>query len=114
MPRVKRGLHHSKRRSNILKHVKGFEAGRKSLLKLARTAQTKAGAHAYRDRRVKKRLARNVWTLKINAAAKNEGTVYSRLIAGLKAKKINLDRKVLSQIAEHYPQVFAKLVAEVK
>lgn len=107
-------MHHAKRRKNILKRVKGFEQGRKSLLKLAKTADTKAGAHAYVGRKVKKRINRALWSVKINAALRSLGTTYSVFIGTLKKKEIALDRKVLSQIAEHHPSIFEKIVAEVK
>ncbi len=112
MPRVKRGTHHTKRRHNILKRAKGFKWGRKSKLKLAKTAVTKAGMHAYRDRRVKKRTARALWSIKINAAARLHNTTYSRLISALKKQNILLDRKILSQLAERYPEVLAQLLKQ--
>ena len=114
MARIKRGLHHAKRRKNILKLTKGFEGGRKKLLKLAKTAETKAGAYAYKDRRVKKRNTRALWQVQINAAARMAGTTYSKLIGALKTKEIMMDRKVLSQIAKQYPQVFEKIVEATK
>ncbi|MBI2637158.1 MAG: 50S ribosomal protein L20 [Parcubacteria group bacterium] len=110
MPRVKRGMMHTKHRRNILKRTKGFGWGRKKLIKLAKTAATKAGAHAHRDRRVKKRTARALWQIKINAAARANGTVYSKLIAGLAKNKVEIDRKILANIAEHEPKVFAEIV----
>lgn len=113
MPRVKRGVRHAKRRSNILKRVKGFEGGRKKLLKLAKTADTKAGAHAYRDRRKKKRLTRNLWQVKINAEVRKHGMSYSAFIGALKKKNILLDRKILATIAEKHPHIFAALVKSV-
>lgn len=114
MPRVKRGLHHSKRRKNILKRVKGFEQGRKSLLKLAKTADMKAGAHAYSGRKLKKRVNRGLWNVKINAALRSMGTTYSAFMGTLKKKQVALDRKVLSQIAQQHPNVFEKIVSSVK
>lgn len=114
MPRVKRGMHHVKRRRNILKKVKGFEGGRKSLLKLAKVAATKAGAYAYRDRRVKKRLARANWQVRINAAVRPLGMSYSVFTGALKKKEIGLDRKVLATIADEFPAVFEKIVAATK
>lgn len=114
MPRVKRGVQHVKRRKGLMKRVKGFEAGRKNLIKLAQTADTKAGAHAYRDRRVKKRLTRQLWQVKINAAVRMFDMSYSAFIGALKKNQIAIDRKVLSQIAQNYPDVFAKIVNEVK
>lgn len=110
MPRVKRGTQHTKRRRNTLVKTKGFRWGRKKLIKLAKTAVTKAGAHAYRDRRVKKRTARTLWQVKINAAARLNGTTYSRLMNGLKKNKIEIDRKILADLAEHNPEIFAAIV----
>ncbi len=113
MPRVKRGVHHSKRRRGILKKVKGFEAGRKSLMKLAKTAATKAGGYAYKDRKVKKRTARGLWQVKVNAALEPMGISYSKFMGKLKASNILLNRKVLSEIAAKYPEVF-KIIAQAK
>jgi large subunit ribosomal protein L20 len=114
MPRVKRGVLHNKRRKNILKRTKGFAGGPKKLIAAAQTSDTKAGAHAYRDRRVKKRLARQNWDVRINAAARLNETSYSKLIGALKKQKINVNRKVLAQIAEQYPEVFKFIVNTVK
>ena len=112
MPRVKRGTSHVKTRRNILQKAKGFKWGRKKLIKIAKTAVTKAGAHAYRDRRVKKRTSRALWQLKINAAARENNTSYSRLMGALKKKNIEIDRKILADLAEHEPNVFAKIVKD--
>ncbi len=114
MPRVKRGVQHVKRRKSILERVKGFQYGRKNLLKLAKTADTKAGAYAYRDRRNKKREMRRLWTIRINAALEEKGISYSKFIGALKAKNIELDRKVLSEIADQNPEVFNKVVEATK
>jgi large subunit ribosomal protein L20 len=114
MSRVKGGIKRTKHRRNLHKLTKGFEAGRKNLVKLAKTAIKKAGAHAYRDRRVKKRDFRALWEIQINAGARLNGTSYSKLIGALKAKKINLNRKMLAELAGKYPEVFAKLVESVK
>ena len=81
MPRVKRGVIHSKNRRNILKQTKGYKWGRKKLIKLAKTAVNKAGAYAYRDRRAKKRTARALWQVQINAAAREHGLSYSKFMA---------------------------------
>ena len=97
-----------------MKRVKGFEAGRKKLIKLAKTADTKAGAHAYRDRRRKKREFRQLWQVRINAAVRQLGGNYSRLMGGLKKNNIKLDRKVLSQIAAQNPDIFKKIVESIK
>jgi large subunit ribosomal protein L20 len=114
MPRVKRGKGHLKKRKALLKRVKGFEGGRRKLIKLAKTADTKAGAHAYRDRRVKKRDMRRLWQTRINAGVRNLGLTYSTFIGGLKAKQVQLDRKVLSELAKDEPKVFEKIVEFVK
>ncbi|XOU93941.1 MAG: 50S ribosomal protein L20 [Candidatus Kerfeldbacteria bacterium] len=112
--RVKRGTTHVKRRKAILKKTKGFKWGRKNLLKLAKNAATKAGAHAYRDRKVKKRTARQLWQIKINAAARQHDTTYGKFIDGLKKAKIELDRKVLADLAENNPKVFEAIVKLLK
>lgn len=114
MPRVKRGKGHLKRRKNLLKKTKGYMWGRKNRLKLAKTAILKAGVYAYRDRRRKKRDMRGLQILKINAAARANGESYSKFIKKLKDAKIELDRKILAQIAEKYPNVFKKIVEEAK
>jgi large subunit ribosomal protein L20 len=110
MPRIKRGTHRIKRRKNILARTKGMMWGRKSKITLAKTAASKAGVNAYRDRRLKKRDNRAIQAIRINAAARLIGTTYSKLISGLKKRNIELDRKVLSQIAGAYPAVFEKIV----
>lgn len=114
MPRVKRGTQHVKRRKNLLAKVKGFSWGRKSKIRLARPAMLKAGMYAFRDRRAKKRTFRNLWTIKINAAVRELGLSYSVFMANLKKANIALDRKVLAQIAEKSPAVFAKIVDAAK
>ena len=114
MPRIKRGKGHLKKRRNLLKRVKGFGGGRKKLIKVAKTADTKAGAHSYRDRKVKKRNMRRLWQVRINAAVRELGTTYSQFIGAMKKKQIDLDRKVLSQIAADHPKVFAKIVESVQ
>ncbi|MCF7906755.1 50S ribosomal protein L20 [Patescibacteria group bacterium] len=114
MPRVKRGKNHLKKRRKILKAVKGYRGGRKSKIKLAKTAIKKAGVYAYRDRRNKKRTMRQLWQIKINALCRENGLSYSKFIAGLKKNDIDLDRKILAQLAEHFPQVFTKLIEKVR
>ena len=103
---------HSKHRRNILEKTKGFKWGRKKLIKIAKTAVTKAGAHAHRDRRVKKRTARGLWQIKINAAARTNGTIYSKLAGSLKKNNIEVDRKILAGIAEHEPALFTAIVKQ--
>ncbi|OGH66319.1 MAG: 50S ribosomal protein L20 [Candidatus Magasanikbacteria bacterium RIFCSPHIGHO2_02_FULL_41_13] len=109
MPRVKRGMGHVKHRKNLMKRVKGFEAGRKNLIKQAKVADLKAGVHAYRDRRVKKRDMRALFQIRINAAVRPMGMSYSKFMNALKLKNISLNRKVLSEIAKGYPDVFKKV-----
>jgi large subunit ribosomal protein L20 len=110
MPRVKRGTHRIKRRKNILARTKGMMWGRKSKITLAKVAATKAGVNAYVGRKLKKRDNRALQQVRINAAARELGTTYSKVIDSLKKRKIELDRKVLSQIAASYPAVFEKIV----
>lgn len=112
MPRVKRGTQHTKRRRSLLSKVKGYKWGRKSKIRQARPAMLKAGVYAYRDRKAKKRTFRRLWNAKINAAARQNGTTYSKLMNALKKANIELDRKVLAKIAEDHPEVFTK-IAEV-
>lgn len=112
--RVKRGTTHVKRRRSILKKTKGFKWGRKNKIKLAQTAATKAGAHAYRDRRVKKRTSRALWQIRINAATRQHDMTYSKLIKALKDAKIDLDRKVLADLAVNQPKVFEAIINLVK
>lgn len=113
MPRVKRGTTHVKRRKNILKKTKGYKWTRKSNIKQAKEAILHAGKNAYRDRRTKKRVNRRLWQTKLNAALRMLGKTYSTFINDLKTKNCELDRKVLSQIAEFKPKVFEKIVKEI-
>lgn len=114
MSRVKRAVQARKHRKGIMKHAKGFKYGRKSKFKLAKDALRHAWTYAYRDRKVKKRAFRNLWNIQINALARQNGITYSRLVEGLKKNKIELDRKVLSELAREYPEVFVKIVEEAK
>ncbi len=114
MTRVKKGATANKHKKHLLKHAKGFKYGRKSKFKLAKDALRHAWTYSYRDRKVKKRDFRQLWQLQINAAARKLGTSYSQLIHGLKMKKIELDRKVLSELIKKYPTVFEKIIEEVK
>lgn len=114
MPRVKRGVMHTKSRKNLLKQAKGFQNGRKNLIKLATTAVTKAGAYAYRDRRVKKRTARALWQIQLNAAVRLHDLSYSKFMAGIKKAGIDMDRKVLAELAKIEPKVFAKIIEKIK
>ncbi len=113
MPRVKRGIMHAKKRRLLHRQVKGFKLGRKKLIKIAKTAATKAGHHAYVGRRLKKRDFRSLWNIKINAGIRPLGLNYSRFIKLLSTKKIALDRKILAEIAEHHPDVLKYLVDDI-
>ena len=110
MTRVKRGTTANKRRRNVLKQTKGFRWGRKSKERLAREALLHAGVHRFNDNRKKKRVRRTLWSIKINAGARTNGITYSKLIHALKTKHVELDRKILSTLAEHNPAVFKQIV----
>ncbi|NDY93339.1 50S ribosomal protein L20 [Ideonella livida] len=114
MPRVKRGVTARARHKKILALAKGFRGRRKNVFRIAKQAVMKAGQYAYRDRRTKKRVFRQLWIARINAAARGLGLTYSRFIAGLKKAQIELDRKVLSDMAIHDPAGFAAIVDKVK
>jgi large subunit ribosomal protein L20 len=114
MPRVKRGKMHLKRRKNLLAQTKGYMWGRKSKIKLAKTAVLKAGKNAYRDRRLKKRTMRGLWQIKISAAAREGDMSYSKLMGALKKANVTLDRKILAQLAENYPNAFKAVMASAK
>jgi len=113
MPRVKRGTTHVKKRRKLLKAVKGYKWGRKNLLKLAKTAHTKAGAHAYKDRRRKKREMRSLWQIKINAFVREHGLSYSVFIDTLKKNNIEVDRKILADLAVNNKEVFTELITSL-
>lgn len=114
MPRVKRGVIANKRRRNVLKNTKGFNWGRKSKERAAKEALLHAWTHAFRGRKENKRVYRTLWSVKINAAVREEGMSYSKFIAALKKANIELDRKVLADLAENEPAVFKQVVAKVK
>lgn len=114
MVRVKKGLSAHKHRKHLLKQAKGFKYGRKSKYKLAKDALRHAWEYSYRDRKVKKRDFRQLWQLQINEACRKQGINYSRLIHGLKLKKIEIDRKILSQLIVKSPEAFQKIVEEAK
>ncbi len=114
MSRVKRAVQARKHRKGIMKHAKGFKYGRKSKFKLAKDALRHAWTYAYRDRKVKKRVFRNLWNIQINALARQNGITYSRLINGLKKNKIEIDRKTLSELAKGHPEIFIKIIEEAK
>ena len=114
MPRVKRGTTHLKRRKKLLQKTKGFKWGRKNLIRLATTASIKAGAHAFVDRRKKKRTRRALWQIKIGAFVREHGLSYSKFIYALKQNKIELDRKILADLSENNKEVMAAVFESVK
>jgi len=109
MPRVKRGVAASKRRRRILGRAKGYWGARSRLLKTARAAVEKGWKYAYRDRRQRKRDFRALWIVRINAAAREHGLSYSRFMNGLKRAGVEVDRKVLAELAVADPKAFGEL-----
>jgi large subunit ribosomal protein L20 len=109
MPRVKRGVAARKRRNRILNEAKGYYGARSKLFKTAREAVERGWRYAYRDRKQRKRAFRALWITRINAAARENGLSYSRLINGLKLANVEVDRKILAQLAVTDPQAFGAL-----
>ena len=114
MSRVKRGVTSHARHKKVLKAAEGFYGRRKSSITIAKAAVDKAGQYAYRDRRAKKRNFRALWIQRINAACREHGLTYSRFISGLLKAGIEIDRKVLSDLAIHEPAAFKALVDQAK
>ncbi len=114
MPRVTRGTKKSRRRTKILKQAKGFYGARNSNYRTAKEAVERALQYSYRDRRVKKRDFRRLWIIRIKAASEASGLTYSLFIHGLKTRNIDINRKILADLAVHSPQTFAHIVAKVK
>jgi len=114
MTRVKRGVIAAKRRRKILKYAKGYRWGRKSKERQAREALLHAWTYAFQHRKKKKGEFRALWNAKIGGALSQEGVSYSKFIGALAKKKIGLNRKMLAEIAERHPEVFKKVLAEVK
>ena len=114
MPRSQNSVASKNRRKKILKQAKGYYGRRKNVWKVAKNAVEKGLLYSYRDRKNKKRSFRLLWIIRINAAAKLNGVSYSKLISNLKSKNVNLDRKVLSDIAMNNPDTFSKIVNKVK
>ncbi len=112
--RVKRGVAARARHKKVLKLAKGYRGKRKNVFKLAKNAVMKAGQNAYRDRRLKKRSFHQLWVLRINAACRQHDLRYSRFIYGLELAGIKINRKMLSELATNHPEVFEKIVNEVK
>tara|TARA_B100001094_G_C18186962_1_gene804456 strand:+ start:3267 stop:3620 length:354 start_codon:yes stop_codon:yes gene_type:complete len=114
MPRVKRGVTARARHKKILKQAKGYYGARSRVYRVAFQAVTKAGQYAYRDRRQKKRQFRQLWIVRINAAARVHGLSYSRFISGLKKASVEIDRKILADIAVYDQYAFSALVEKAK
>ncbi|MEQ8954035.1 MAG: 50S ribosomal protein L20 [Gammaproteobacteria bacterium] len=114
MARVKRGVIAGKRHRKVLKKAKGYYGARSRVYRVANQAVTKASQYAYRDRRTKKRVFRSLWITRINAQARENGISYSQLIAGLKKAYIDIDRRVLADLAVHDKSAFSAIVDQAK
>lgn len=114
MARVKRGVVAHKRHKKVLKQAKGYYGARSRVFRVAKQAVIKAGQYAYRDRRQRKRQFRALWTIRINAMAREHGLSYSKFIYGLKLAKVDLDRKILADLAYSEPKAFAELAELAK
>lgn len=114
MPRVKRGVTAHARHKKILALAKGYRGRRKNVFRIAKQAVMKAGQYAYRDRRTRKRVFRQLWIARINAASRNLGLTYSKFMNGMKKANIEIDRKVLSDMAIHDEAGFKSIVEKVK
>ena len=114
MARVKRGTTTKARHKRILEQAKGYYGRRKNTIRIAKQAVEKAGQYAYRDRKVKKRSFRALWIQRINAAARAEGLTYGQFMHGLKLAGVDLDRKVLADIAMHEGEAFSAIIAQAR
>jgi len=114
MARVKRGVVARRRHKKVLDQAKGYYGARSRVFRVAKQAVTKAGQYAFRDRRVKKRVFRALWITRINAQARELGMSYSRLVDGLKKAKIEMDRRVLADLAMNDKEAFAAVVNQAK
>lgn len=114
MARAARSVAKRARHKKWLKRAKGFRGRRRTVFKLAKEATIKAGQYAYRDRRKKKGVRRQLWHIQINALARQEGVTYAQLVHGLRQKNIALDRKILATLATDHPVLFKQVVALVK
>ena len=114
MPRVKRGSKARRRRKKILKAAKGYRGGLSKQFRTASISVDRAGMYAYRDRRNRKRDFRRLWIIRINAAARENGLSYSKLMGGLQKAGIDLDRKMLADMAVHDPTAFSQLAGIVQ
>ncbi|MBW1887353.1 MAG: 50S ribosomal protein L20 [Deltaproteobacteria bacterium] len=114
MPRVRRGSKARHRRKKILKAAKGYRGGQSKLFKTASISVDRARMYAYRDRKARKRDFRKLWIIRINAAARENGLTYSRLMGGLHKAGIEIDRKILAEMAVNDPAVFSQVAGMVK
>lgn len=114
MPRVKRGVTGRNRRKEVLKQTKGYYSSRGRHFRAANEQLLHSGVYAYRDRRAKKGEFRKLWIIRINAAARENGISYSRLIAGLRIAEVEVDRKILAELAVNEPQAFTALADVAK
>jgi large subunit ribosomal protein L20 len=114
MARVKRGTTTKARHKRLLEQAKGYYGRRKNTIRIARQAVEKAGQYAYRDRKVKKRSFRALWIQRINAAVRAEGLTYGQFMHGLKLAGVDLDRKVLADIAMHEGDAFRSIIAQAR
>ena len=114
MARIKRGVVANRRHKKVLKEAKGYYGARSRVFRVANQAVTKAGQYAYRDRRSKKRVFRSLWITRINAPARESGITYSQVIAGLKKANIEIDRRVLADLAVHDKAAFSAIVDQAK
>ena len=114
MARIKRGTTTKARHKRLLEQAKGYYGRRKNTVRIARQAVEKAGQYAYRDRKVKKRSFRALWIQRINAAVRAEGLTYGKFMHGLKLAGVDLDRKVLADIAMHEGEAFTAIIAQAR
>ena len=114
MPRVKRGFNARRRRNKILKAAKGYRGGQSKQFRTATISVNRAGMYAYRDRRKRKRDFRKLWIIRINAAARENGLSYSKFMNGLNKSGINLDRKILADVAVRDKAAFSQLANAVQ
>lgn len=114
MARVKRGVTAHRRHKKVLFLTKGHRGGRSKLIREAKSSLLHAGQYAFSGRKLRKRDMRKLWIIQLGAAVRNEGLTYSQFIAGLKSKNINLDRKILADLAVRNPDDFKRIIAEVR
>jgi large subunit ribosomal protein L20 len=114
MPRIKRAVHARKKRAKVLEQAKGYYGRKKSSYRFAKEQIDHSLAHAYRDRKAKKRTFRSLWIVRINAAARANGLSYNRFMAGVRKAGIELDRKSLAEIAVSDPKAFAVVAEQAK